>query len=850
MARNLVAAVGTGVENGKLIGRKSTFNFGEKIWALHEWDKLNGNELFKIVWQRKVNGRWKTEETHTWRNQGYEAAYQWAWIKNYPAGDWRIQCYVDNIGPHGVYFKVIGKEPSAPKPPAEIPEETASFWQDKGYSKDEAEAIAAWVRENKKIPSPDKINEIISLLKPFITPPLPEETIDFWIKQGYKEDEAKKIAIWVKENKQTPSPETIDEVIIGVSFVDKIRESVTDAIKSFINLSNKAKNALLLSLLLKKGEGELEKLANKLGDEFVEEYPEYKILKGAPSGSLSILAILGLIGGIVGFGTLVNWLRKELPEPSGMAVWAALEAEDWELANEANKKYRKFIQLANSWWMDKLGWLNPLVKSFFDKNRDSQLASADAYQKIIDEKLKEIEEIPEEEIELGTLKLIVEPADAKIEIAGKPEITKPGIYDIEPGSYTIKASKEGYYSKSATAIIKKNVVTTISITLNEIPVRPPEEEVPEKPPEKPKPKKATITITSEPTNAEVYINGKFTWTTTPYTTLLEPGTYIIRVQKDGYYPYEITAEIEEGETAEIPFTLERIPLEEKPVPPYIPQKEYLPEFRYIPPEEPKIIFIPKEQLPKPEYNKLHPEIVVPPSFEPPAPVGDKEILINVETTDVKPWKGRIYSIAYLDLSIPGLEPVVLVSDNEEELISNFLRIFEEGSYKKIVGYNVSFDYRYIFTKMMLYRMQSKAFYDADLIDVMQIMEQVKEEFVYGFNKPGTLDEWGKALLGKGKYGSQELMLKKYIQGDFDYVTAFQKRQIELTNGLYQLARFCASESLISPILSTPAEVSSPLTHHSPEIPIQTSEIQCPYCLAYNPQNTNQCVICGKPLKGG
>jgi len=87
MARNLVAAVGTGVENGKLIGRKSTFNFGEKIWALHEWDKLNGNELFKIVWQRKVNGRWKTEETHTWRNQGYEAAYQWAWIKNYPAGE-------------------------------------------------------------------------------------------------------------------------------------------------------------------------------------------------------------------------------------------------------------------------------------------------------------------------------------------------------------------------------------------------------------------------------------------------------------------------------------------------------------------------------------------------------------------------------------------------------------------------------------------------------------------------------------------------------------------------------------------------------------------------------------------
>ena len=139
---------------------------------------------------------------------------------------------------------------------------------------------------------------------------------------------------------------------------------------------------------------------------------------------------------------------------------------------------------------------------------------------------------------------------------------------------------------------------------------------------------------------------------------------------------------------------------------------------------------------------------------------------------------------------------------------------------------------------------SKAFKNIELRDVMQIMKQVKEEFVFGFNKPGSLDAWGKMILGKGKYGSQELMLRKYIQGDFDYVKAFQDRQIELTRDLYSLARFVSSEGFISSPAATPEMTPEMTPKITPETPGIMGTKQCLSCYANNPLSAKICEICG------
>lgn len=431
---------------------------------------------------------------------------------------------------------------------------------------------------------------------------------------------------------------------------------------------------------------------------------------------------------------------------------------------------------------------------------------------------KEVEGIiPPEEVK-GKLIIEVVPADAIITVAGQDEITTAGEFELTPGSYGVKAEKEGFEPRTQTAFVRTDQDAKVSFVLKEI--TPPEEPEPAIPPIVPT--QATITITSTPTNAEVYINGEFTFTTTPYTVLLDKGNYIIRVQKDGYFPLEIEVEIEEGETDEIPFALNLIPPDAPPRDPFIPFTPVLPT----------------------GFETLFPPIQAPLLFQETAPPPEKELLINIETTDLKPWKGRIYSIALQDLSLPGTEPLILVNDNEEELISQFLDIFNQINPDKLIGFKLSFDHRYIFNKLMLYRLKSNKFAAIKLKDVKQLMDQVKEEFVYFPDKTGKLDDYGKELLGKGKFGSQKDILTQFLAKNFDYVKAFQERQLEITQGLYQLFRFSSSESFSSHIPTGSSHESGHETTIKEESVNSSGQNQCENCLAFNPLDAKDCIVCG------
>ena len=446
-------------------------------------------------------------------------------------------------------------------------------------------------------------------------------------------------------------------------------------------------------------------------------------------------------------------------------------------------------------------------------------------------KLSEPEpELPPEEVR-GTLTISVTPEDALIEVAGNEEITTAGTYELLPGSYSIRASAEGFVTDIKTAYVSDMKDTAVSFILESTEPTPTPIS------------KATITITSEPTDAQIYIDGEYQWTTTPYTILLDKGSYWIRVQKQDYYPIEIEAEVEEGEVAEIPFVLERIPEPEVPEEPYIPQTPYYPTYEPTEVYTPAVVTTPTYEYPSYNYDNLWPEIMTIPEVESVTPSTEKELLINIETTDLLPWLGRIYSIAFLDLSNPDAEIQVAILNDEATLINGFIDFFETGGYTKLTGYNIAFDFRYIFAKMMKYRRPSKVFKNVELRDIMQIMKQVQEAFVFGFNKPGKLDEWGKFLLGRGKYGSQDLMLNKFISGDFDYCRAFQVRQIELSFDIYNLARFCMGEAFIS----SPSPVSAPIEAISETISAETPAIQgnktCPNCKAFNPLSATTCEIC-------
>jgi len=103
------------------------------------------------------------------------------------------------------------------------------------------------------------------------------------------------------------------------------------------------------------------------------------------------------------------------------------------------------------------------------------------------------------------------------------------------------------------------------------------------------------------------------------------------------------------------------------------------------------------------------------------------------------------------------------------------------------------------------------------------------------------------LLGRGKYGAQELMLRKYISGDFEYVQNFQIRQIELTRDLYNLARYSMGEAFISSPTPVSTEISPILAPESVETPGIQGKKTCPICKAYNPLSASICEICGAAI---
>ena len=223
---------------------------------------------------------------------------------------------------------------------------------------------------------------------------------------------------------------------------------------------------------------------------------------------------------------------------------------------------------------------------------------------------------------------------------------------------------------------------------------------------------------------------------------------------------------------------------------------------------------------------------------------EHQLLINVETTDADPWNGRIVSISYLDMADPDLNIWVIIEDNEERMLNEFLDWFDGQNFTKLVGFKVAFDHRFLFAKAMLYRRKASRWASIAQRDIKQILDQVKETFVYFPSKTGTLDDWGKHLLGYGKLGPQEDFLKAYLAGDTSYVIEFSKRQVLLTFELYDLMRFVLGEASRAIPSGTPTEGAGETSGFDASFDMFKQKKRCTNCLQENDLTAKNCIVCG------
>lgn len=159
----------------------------------------------------------------------------------------------------------------------------------------------------------------------------------------------------------------------------------------------------------------------------------------------------------------------------------------------------------------------------------------------------------------------------------------------------------------------------------------------------------------------------------------------------------------------------------------------------------------------------------------------KKCILDIETTSFTPWiDGRIICIGIKD--IDSDETIVFYDEHEEMLLVKFLQYFNKKDFREIIGFNLSFDIRFIFSRCLKYKIPSYDFFKASQFDLMMVLKGVKKG--YNFNKPGTLNEWATFLFNKGKLFENTKISSLYEEGRIDEIIEYNKNDLELTYDLW------------------------------------------------------------------
>jgi len=233
----------------------------------------------------------------------------------------------------------------------------------------------------------------------------------------------------------------------------------------------------------------------------------------------------------------------------------------------------------------------------------------------------------------------------------------------------------------------------------------------------------------------------------------------------------------------------------------------------------------------------------------------KRLVINIETTAVNPWEARLICIGVLDPSVS--EPTIqqFLNPTEEETIKEFVDWINSTSYSELVGYNVSFDYRFLYALMQRYRLVCPAWLTMDLYDLQVQQKQVKQSYVSSTQKAGTLEQWCTYLLGTQPYAEQKKVYEWLKAGNTEEILAFNEDKVTKSYLLYTLNKVVAGTIIAVTGAGTEAKTEATASEgrRYPSATESNAEIQvkCPSCLSdqfmYKSQKAINCFVCGTPI---
>lgn len=138
----------------------------------------------------------------------------------------------------------------------------------------------------------------------------------------------------------------------------------------------------------------------------------------------------------------------------------------------------------------------------------------------------------------GTLKISSEPVGGEVYINGSYKGITPLTLELYPGDYTVEIKKEGYESYTEKTRVLPGKTTSITATLSLL--------------------NGALTIFSEPSGAEVYLNGTLIGSTPIQNYKITPGKYKLEITKENYESNIIEVTVNPGESKNISVTLSPI----------------------------------------------------------------------------------------------------------------------------------------------------------------------------------------------------------------------------------------------------------------------------------------------------
>jgi len=123
------------------------------------------------------------------------------------------------------------------------------------------------------------------------------------------------------------------------------------------------------------------------------------------------------------------------------------------------------------------------------------------------------------------------PQGAQIQVDGRADsnwVTPFTVAQLAPGSHTLVISKSGYTTETKVFTIAAGSKNTLSVHLN--------------------PLAAGVSVTSDPSGASIFVDGRDSGRPTPSALTVEKGSHSVLVRKPGFLDETMTADVQPGQT--------------------------------------------------------------------------------------------------------------------------------------------------------------------------------------------------------------------------------------------------------------------------------------------------------------